>query len=66
MNENYINYINYNPELVHKVDKLVVADTGTTGNYLTLDSPCDNNKIAVIPLTIRIPNREIINSTHTY
>ena len=45
--------------------ELAVADTGTTGRYLTLDSPCDNNKIAVIPLPIRMPNREIITSTHT-
>ena len=65
MNENYINYINYNPELVHKVDGLEVTDTGTTGNYLTLDLPCDNKQISVIPLPIRMLNGEIITSTHT-
>ena len=42
INENYINYTNYNPKLVHKVDGLAVADTGTTRLYLTLDSPWDN------------------------
>ena len=42
-----------------------MAYTGTTGNYLTLDSPCKNKKIVVIPLPIRMPNREIITSTHT-
>ena len=36
MNENYINYINYNPKLVHEVDELAVAYTGTTG---TLSDP---------------------------
>ena len=42
--ENYINYINYNPKLVKEtnVDELAVVDRGTTGYYLTLDSPCDN------------------------
>ena len=29
MNENYINYTNYNTKLVNKVDELAVADTGT-------------------------------------
>ena len=47
------------------MDELAVADTGTTGYYLTLDSPCENKKIAVIPLPIRMPNGEIITSTHT-
>ena len=65
MNESYINYINYNPKLVNKVDELAVADTGTTGHYLTLESPCENQQIAVIPLPIHIPNGEIITSTHT-
>ena len=67
INENYINYINYNPKLVEEtdVDELAVADTGITGNYMTLDAPCDNNKISVSPLPIRMPNREIITSTHT-
>ena len=46
------------------MDELVVADTLTTGNYLTLDSPCDNNKIVVIPLTICMLNGGIITSTH--
>ena len=29
------------------MDNLSVADTGTTGHYLTLDSPCDNKQQAV-------------------
>ena len=47
------------------MDELAAAYTGTTGHYLTLDSPCDNKKLAVIPLPIRTPKGEIINSTHT-
>ena len=39
INENYINYIQSNPKLVRPMDDLAVADTGTTGHYLTLDSP---------------------------
>ena len=42
-----------------------MADTGTIGHYLNLDSTCENKKIVVIPLTIRMPNGEIITSNHT-
>ena len=65
MNENYINYIQYNPKIIQTVDDLAVADTGTTGHYLTLDSPCENKQQAVNPLPIQILNGEIITSTHT-
>ena len=65
MNENYINYIQYNPKLVQTVDNLTVVDTGTAGHYMTLDSPCDNKQQAVHPLTIQMPNGEITTSTHT-
>ena len=64
-NENYINYIKSNTKLVQTVNELSVADTGTTGQYLTLDSPCDNKQLAISPLPIRMTNREIITSTHT-
>ena len=47
------------------MDELAVAGTGTAGHYLTLDLPCNNKKLAIIPLPIRMPNREIITSTHT-
>ena len=47
------------------MNELAVADTGTTEHYMTLDSLCDNNKITEILLPIRMPNREIITSTHT-
>ena len=64
-NENYINYINYNPKLVQIVDNLAVADTGTTGHYLTLNSPWDNKQQVVNLLLILIPSGEIITWTHT-
>ena len=47
------------------MDELAVAETGTTGHYLTLDSLCNNKQQAVHPLPIQIPNVEIITSTHT-
>ena len=65
MNENYINYIQYNPKLVLSVEDLEVVDTGTTGHYLTLNSPRSNKLKAVHPLPIQISNGEIIKSAHT-
>ena len=47
------------------MDDLAVADTVTTGHYLTLDSPCRNKQKAVHPLPIQMPNGEVITSTHT-
>ena len=47
INENCINYIQSNPKLVQAVDDLAVANTGTTGKYLTLESPCDNKQQVV-------------------
>ena len=65
MNENYINYIQSNPKLVRQMDDLELADTGTTGHYLTFESPCNNKQQAIYPLSIQIPDGEIITSTHT-
>ena len=47
------------------MDEIAVAYTGTTGHYMTLDLSCDNKQLAVNPLPIRMPNGEIITSTHT-
>ena len=65
MIEIFINYIQYNPKLVQTVVETAVEDTRKTGNYPTLDSPCDNKQLAIIPLPIRMPNGKIITSTHT-
>ena len=54
--ENYISYIPSNTKLVQTMDNLSVAETGTTGSYLTLYSPCDNNQQAVHPIPIQNPN----------
>ena len=42
IDENYIKYILFNPKRVRTVDELEVTDTGTSGHYLTLDSPFNN------------------------
>ena len=47
------------------MDELAVSDTEMMGHYLTLDVPCDNKQLAISPLPIRMPNGEIITSTHT-
>ena len=65
MNENYMNYIRSNPKLVQPMDNLSVADSITTGHYLTLDSPCNNKQQAVHMLPIQMLNGEIIMSMHT-
>ena len=44
---------------------LALADTGTTGYHITLDSPWDNKQQAVHPLPIQITNGGIITSTYT-
>ena len=56
INENDINSIQSNPKLIQPMDDLAVADTGTTGHYLTLDSPCNNKKQDFHPLPIQMPN----------
>ena len=47
------------------MDDLEVADTGTTGHYLTLDLPCSNKQNAVHLIPIQMPNGEVIKYTHT-
>ena len=47
------------------MDDLALADTGTTGHYMTLDLPFDNKQQAVNTLPIQIPNGWIITPTHT-
>ena len=56
INENYINYVQFNTKLVLPMNELAVADTGTMGHYLTLDSPYSNKQQAIHPLPIKMPN----------
>ena len=64
INENYINYIQSNPKLVLSVEDLAVADTGTTGHYLTLNFPCCNKRklsSQVALLTVRLATAQAEN-----
>ena len=54
VNTNAIIYINTNVE--KNVNTNAIADMGTTWNYLILESPCENKRVASAPLSIRMPN----------
>ena len=41
-----------------------VADSGTTGHYITPTTPCTNKQAATQPIPIKMPNGEIITSSH--
>ena len=41
-----------------------VADCGTTGHYITPTTPCTDKQIANNPRPIKMPNGEIITSSH--
>ena len=41
-----------------------VADSGTTGNYIKPSTPCTDKQTAKNPIPIKMPNVEIITSTH--
>ena len=42
----------------------VVADSGTTGHYITTTTPCVDKQITNNPIPIKMPNGEIIKLTH--
>ena len=41
-----------------------VADSGTIGHYITSTTPCTNKQTATQPIPIKIPNGDIITSSH--
>ena len=43
---------------------LAVTDSGTTGHYITTKKPCVDKRIANNPIPIKMPNGDIITSTH--
>ena len=42
-----------------------VADSGTTGHYITPTTPCTNKQTETQTIPIKMPNGEIITSSHT-
>ena len=54
------------PQLTHTtINKHAIANTGTTGHYLTVDDPCTNIHPTTKPISIQIPNGQLLHSTHT-
>jgi len=43
---------------------MLIADSGSSGNYATLDLPVVNQRHTSCPVTIKLPNGEQILSTH--
>ena len=41
-----------------------VADSGTTGHYITPTTPCTNKQTATQLIPIKMPNGDIITSSH--
>ena len=41
-----------------------VADSGITGHYITSTTPCTNKQTEIQPIPIKMPNGEIITSSH--
>ena len=44
---------------------LAIADTGTNGNFFPSSTKCDEIKLALVSLPVKMPNGTIIHSTHT-
>ena len=42
-----------------------IPDTGCSGHYIMTSDPVSNLKIALHPLEVTLPNKQIIKSTHT-
>jgi hypothetical protein len=53
-----------NPPLLKPHDTLIV-DSGCTGHFLLVNTPCLNKVKSQTPLTVRLPNRATMESSHT-
>ena len=66
--KNYKNLVtipnNFLPFSIVGSSILSVVDSGTTGHYITTDTPCVNKTKANHPITITLSNGDIISSTH--
>ena len=67
MDKNYSNLVNNNRNEQLDFNSMcidssleAVADSGTTGHYITSPTPCTNKQIATQPIPIKMPNGEII------
>ena len=72
MDKNYSNLVNNKRHEKLNLNSMcidssleAVTDSGTTGHYITPTTPCTNKQTANKPLPIKMPNGEIITSSHT-
>jgi hypothetical protein len=52
------------PTLLNHHDTAIV-DSGCTGHFLLINTPCHNNTKSVNPFRVRLPNSDAMDSTHT-
>jgi hypothetical protein len=48
-----------------KNNETSLVESGCTGHYLLSNTPCLNKKVTSNPLTVRLPNGQTMESTHT-
>ena len=46
------------------INSSAIADTGTTGHFLSTTAPTANKRPALCPLAVTLPNHEVMHSTH--
>ena len=70
MDKNYSNLVNKNKNEQLDFNSMcidssleAVADSGTTGHYITPKTPCTNKQTSTQSIPIKMPNREIITSS---
>ena len=51
--------------LTHHSTKNLIADTGASENYIDSNTPANNKIINNNPLQVKLPNGEVLHSTHT-
>ena len=70
MDKQYINLVKNRNEQIHFNSMCndssleAVADSGTTGHYITPTTPCTNKQTATQPISIKMPNGEIMTYSH--
>ena len=70
MDKQYSNLVKNRNEQIHfnsmcnDSSLQAVADSGTTGHYITPTTPCTNKQTATQPIPIKIPNGDIITLSH--
>ena len=63
VNNNINEQLNFN-SMCNDSSLEAVANSGTTGHYITPTTPCTNKHTSTQPIPINIPNGEIIISSH--